>query len=472
MAVEIKEAYRTDNPLHSALVEACFLLTAAPSIAQPLAPPKEVDSMMLRSALPFAAILPLLAFAACGGSTDSSGAQPGPSTGGGDDGGGTTQPADDAGAPNTGPDPIDPKYPTAHPALPLVDYNGGPVLHAAHIINITVDGDALRDRLESFSSTITQTAWWDAVRDGYCDKGGGCVGRGDAGDPVHLAATDFTSKAFTDSSQGGAATLQDWITSMISSGKFPAPTTDTLYAIYFPDDTYTVNLDNSNSCSEFGGYHNSYNYPGNGTIPASNVQYAVVPRCDATEATTTIAASHEYIEAATDPEVGAGTAFYMHDQLWSLAGGEVGDLCVSRNDTYTESGFTVQRSWSNKAAKASHDPCVPAPAGDVYFNVAPASEQTFAAVGASKTISLTAFSDAPLDDWSIQARDTTSQYTGGDPVLQFAMDKTTVNNGTKINLTITVLAQPPQEFGGYALFSISSKSGSTTHRWPGAVRVQ
>src|SRR5262249_3642797 len=154
--------------------------------------------------------------------------------------------------------------------------------------------------------------------------------------------------------------------------------------------SYTVNLDNSGSCSEFGGYHNSYSYPGNtgtgGSIPASTVQYSVVPRCDSSIDTTTVAASHEYIEAATDPEVGAGTAFYMQDQLWSLEGGEVGDLCeTGKNSSTTESGFTVQRIWSNKAAKASHDPCVPAPAGDVYFNAAPSNEQVSAKVGDSKT---------------------------------------------------------------------------------------
>ena len=427
--------------------------------------------MMLRHVAPLFAVLPLLGFAACGGSTSSSGPSQSQDTGGDD--AGTTDNTVDA-APNNGPDPVDPNYPTTHPALPQVNYNGGRVLHAVHLINVTVDGDAQRDQLEQFSSIITKTAWWDAVRDGYCDSSGGCVGRGDAGDPVHLATTDFTTTTFTDSSQGGAATLQDWITSMISSGKFPPPATDQLYAIYFPDSSYTVNLDNSNSCSDFGAYHNSYSYPGNtstgGSIPAATVQYALMPRCDSSIETTTLSASHEYIEAATDPEVGAGTAFYMQDQLWALQGGEVGDLCVGRNDSWTESGFTVQRSWSNKAAKASHDPCVPAPAGDIYFNVAPANEQISAKVGDTKVITLTAFSDAPIDNWALTGRDLAAEF-GGTPSLSFAFDKTTVNNGTKIQMSVTVTAAPPAQFGGAALYSISSKSGSVSHRWPGAIIV-
>ena len=86
---------------------------------------------------------------------------------------------------------------------------------------------------------------------------------------MHLATTDFTTTSFTDSSTGGAATLQDWITSMISSGTFPAPTPNTLYAIFLPSDSYTVNLDGSTSCGEFGGYHNSYSYPGTAAVDAA-----------------------------------------------------------------------------------------------------------------------------------------------------------------------------------------------------------
>ena len=69
----------------------------------------------------------------------------------------------------------------------------------------------------------------------------------------------------------------------------------------------------------------------------------------------------------------------MQNQLWAFLGGEVGDLCVSYrgDDSYTESGYVVQRSWSNKAAAASHNPCVPAPdpSSQPYFNVAPGSNQ-------------------------------------------------------------------------------------------------
>ncbi len=428
---------------------------------------------MLRHVLPIVVSIPIFAFAACGGTTSS----PAPAqTGDNSDDAGTTTTTADAGTADNGPDPIDPTYPTKHPAMPIVDYQGGRIIENPHIINITVNGDAMQADLEKFSGLITSTKWWDTVRAGYCDSNGTCIGQGDAGDPVHLDPTDFPTTSFTDSSQGGASTLQPFITSLINAGKLPAPTANTLYALYFPSDAYTVNLDGSTSCGEFGGYHGSYAYPGQAAtdsapaIAAGTAVYALVPRCG-DEATTTLAASHEYIEAATDPELST-ISYYMEDQLWSLEGGEVGDLCVTsdNSDEYQESGFTVQRIWSNNAAKASHDPCVPAPAGDIYFNVAPQSESFNLKVGAKKTIVLTAFSDAPTPNWTISGIDYAEEYEGTQS-LQFDFDKTTVNNGTKVNMTITVLAAPPQDFQGAALYSIRSTQGATKQRWPGAVIV-
>ena len=58
----------------------------------------------------------------------------------------------------------------------------------------------------------------------------------------------------------------------------------------------------------------------------------------------------------------------------ALGGGETSDLCAQDPESFTEFDelpYVVQRSWSNKAASAGHDPCVPQLQGDVYFNAAP-----------------------------------------------------------------------------------------------------
>jgi hypothetical protein len=365
-------------------------------------------------------------------------------------------------------DPVDPTYPTAHTPMPLVDYNGGGIIAAPKVVTITFGSDPLRSRLEQFGDTITTTTWWDTVRAGYCapESSTNCIGKGSSGGHVNI--TTEPAASYTDSANGGESTIQDFLKAKVADGTFPAPTIDTLYVVYFPSSTQ-ISLDGASSCNEFGGYHNSVTLspPGGGSDIA--VPYAIVPRCDSAESTTTISASHEIIEAATDPDVGA-TAYYMQDQLWAFAGGEVGDLCVDftgSNDTYQESGFTVQRSWSNASAKAGHDPCVPVPKGTVYFNAAPkqGQEQLSLGVGASAVIEITAFSDAPMGDWDISALDF-DQLQTGQSHLSFSFDKAKVHNGSKVQLTVKLASRPSQ---GYAPFAIVSKSGKTTHYWPAVV---
>jgi hypothetical protein len=427
----------------------------------------------VRLVLAFTA-LGLLGAAACGGSSAPQ-ATPDP-TGVINPEAGVVPPDMDA-APEAaalGPDPVDPSYPTKHTPIPNVDDNGGGVLVNPKVVTITYVGDTKVADLEDFGDTITSTKWWDTVRDGYCDLKGDCVGQGMGAGHVHLSDTPKSS--YTDSADpNNPSTIQDMIKGYVADGTFPAPDKDTLYAIYFPS-TVSITLDGSGSCNEFGAYHNSTVV----TAPAQDggpppgpieVAYAIMPRCSGSLNELTISASHEFIEASTDPQVSA-PAYYMQNQIWAMLGGEVGDLCVSYtgDDTYQEGKYIVQRSWSNKAAAASHDPCVPAPApaDQPYFNLAPATgqDQVSMKVGDSKTITLTGFSDAPMDDWSVSAREFSS-FQGGSNVLTFVMDRQVAHNGSKINLTITLNAKPQ---GGYAIYSLTSKSKTgVEHSWPMAV---
>jgi hypothetical protein len=261
--------------------------------------------------------------------------------------------------------------------------------------------------------------------------------------------------------------IQTLIQTMVSSGKLPAPTDQTLYALYFPANV-TITLDDATSCKEFGAYHNEVSVTPEGGS-AITVSYAVMPRCGG-EQMTTLGASHELIEAATDAHPMSQPAFNMSDLAWSVLGGEVGDVCVdfsgSGNDTYSESGFTVQRTWSNKAAAASHDPCVPAPAG-AYFNVAPDKQQIALGIGESAAIELTAFSDAPSGSWSVSAKDL-GQFLGSGNVLTLSIDKTTVSNGDKTTLKVTLNSAISTGSTGVAgaPFAIVSRAGSKVHIWP------
>ena len=86
-------------------------------------------------------------------------------------------------------------------------------------------------------------------------------------------------------------------------------------------------------------------------------------------------------------------------------------------------------------------------------------------VGRKETVEVDLYSDGPVPDWTVSASDF-SQAFGGGPYLDFSWDKTTGNNGTKLHLTITVLAAGP--YGGEP-FEVVSTTGTLTNYWLGFV---
>ncbi|KAJ3330829.1 hypothetical protein HDU76_004747 [Blyttiomyces sp. JEL0837] len=63
-------------------------------------------------------------------------------------------------------------------------------------------------------------------------------------------------------------------------------------------------------------------------------------------------ASHELVEATTDPAIGVvtgaiGSPAAWYDSADGNAGGEIGDICNGQQGTVN--GYTVQKEWSNKA---------------------------------------------------------------------------------------------------------------------------
>jgi hypothetical protein len=125
----------------------------------------------------------------------------------------------------------------------------------------------------------------------------------------------------------------------------------------------------------------------------------------------------------------------------------------------------VQRSWNNANAKAGHDPCVPIPAGQTYFNVSPEKPELQLAVGGSATVMATAFSDGPLPSWDLSVVDY-GTFVSGSNHLDIAVDKATVHNGSQVAVTVTLKSNPPQ---GYEPFALVSTSAGVTHYWPMAV---
>lgn len=385
------------------------------------------------------------------------------------DGGGDAGSAPDAAGdapPADAPFPADAAPPAATPA---VRYLGGPILSAPTIVTVVFANDdpTLAARLAQFDDVITSTPWWSAVTAGYCVQPGGtpCVGPGAGAGHVTLPAADA---AYTDSLRGGESTVRALLSGRVADGTLPAPDAQTLYVLYLPEGSRIL-LDGITGCapSSFSGYHDRLAVTPPDAGAAIGAAYAVVARCSSTEAATTLQASHEIVEAATDPSPEDAPAFQMTDPAWTAFGPEVADVCaaVDADITTSESGFAVQRSWSNASAAAGHDPCVPAPA-QPYFNVAPAqgTGTLTLAVGDSADVPLYPVADGPLAAWQVSG-----VAANGSPLL-FSVQPATVTAGSHAVLTVTLASQP--SLGVDQLYGIVSQSGQTLHVWPMIVRAK
>jgi hypothetical protein len=385
-----------------------------------------------------------------------------------------------------------------HAPFPTLVYSGGALLSAVEVVTVTFAGDPMVKDLESFGATVASSSWWDAVRAGFCSTSGTtCVGDGPAGTAARIAAAPAAS--YTDSNRGGPSSLQDWLSSAIGNALVPPPDSpdsaaisNTLYVIYLPKTT-KVTLDAFTSCVDngFDGYHNAM------ALGSIVVPYAVVMECDPQPrgvpsvpvptvlANTTVTASHEILESATDP--GYSTGFAGSDVVdnypWAdVTGGvEAGDLCLDpfllNEDQTSEGPFAVQRTWSNANAAAGLDPCVPSPAGEVYFNAAPSRSFFVLDVGQSVTFEVDAFATGPMGFWGLHVQDWSSPSAS---YLSFSIaggratdagPQTQVENGSKIQVTATLLRDPgPLPYGNaYAgIVSVSYSGGqvSKAHYWP------
>jgi hypothetical protein len=200
-----------------------------------------------------------------------------------------------------------------------------------------------------------------------------------------------------------------------------------------------------------------------------------------------VTTSHEVLETASDPVNGTGFTLDLNDtNNWAwvdIAGGdEAADLCVDpfglNQDVASSGAFSVQRIWSNAQAAAGHDPCVPVPAGEVYFNVAPSQAFFVTNVGQSVTFEVTAFADGPTDAWTLVAQDWSD-----DPPMQFldisfggvsGAPSTQVKAGQTVSVTAKLIADPsglPTQEADGALISVEGTLANpvVARYWPFAV---
>ncbi len=376
----------------------------------------------------------------------------------------------DGDLPDTTPIPPNTNYPAFKVDAPQVVTGGGPQLQNAQLVPVFFSNDdaMAETQLLDFLGKLPNSAYWKPPTEEYG------VGVPTLNPAVKLAETaPMTTSDMT---------IQTWLDARITSKDLPAPNANTLYLLYYPAGT-TITEGQGQSCKTFGGYHNSIVHNG------QNVAYAVMPRCANFGPLTGInvvtgTSSHEIIEATSDPYPQQDPGYAQVDAnhiAWEfiLGGGENGDMCAQFKGVFykpADIGYSVQRSWSNKSAKAGHNPCLPTD-GTPYFNTMPLltdsvmiggqfnTKAVKIPVGQSKTIELDLFSDAPTGPWFVDATDTASQQ-GQAAQLSFTFDKQSGQNGDKIMMTIKVLKA--SQFNAEA-FILTSSAGNQDNLWIGLV---
>jgi hypothetical protein len=348
-----------------------------------------------------------------------------------------------------------------HMSLAVPD-NGGPVLANPTLVTITFAGDAERSFAESLGAYVVTSPWLSAVGPEY--------GIG-LGTQVNVELSETAPSTIDDS------TIQGLIASLIQDGTAPSPPGGTIipinagspfdapdggilfdggvpdaeaseagsgaavllpavYMIYIPSTT-TETVDGSILCDiSGGGYHNQ----AQGSFNGFTFAYAVVSQCTGSSVSDLVqSVTHEFIEGSTDPAPITRPAWTITspENIWSTFGGEVGDLCSFLSPQWSEGGYTgLQRVYSNAAAAAGGDPCLPAPS-PAYF-ATDIEPQTWVAVlaGTTKTFPVLGWSTAAMAPWALSA----SPYISSPPTFNptATLNASMLDNGQSATLTVDI----------------------------------
>lgn len=406
--------------------------------------------------------------AACGGSTSSdpadtattaggSGGSAGGTAGTGTAGsagkatGGAAGTGNAAGTSTAGTGGTGPFATAPHGTPPKMPGGNGKVLVSPQIVTVTWSTDTKVKEIEAFDEFVVQSSWIETTGADYGFGKGQHVGK--------VSITEAAPKSITDEQ------VQAFIEAKIADGTLPAPAdplnNDWLYMLYFPQGTSVV-LDGQKGCQGFLGYHNSV-YKAD-----KHLAYAVMPRCGGGGGGGHLffTASHEVHEAASDPYPLDEPSYRFEDQNvpWTFIGGETADVCIDLE--WNEGGYSLSRVYSNSAAKADKDWCVPSDPDLPMFGVYPTPSKTaYGKPGETVSIKLTAW--AATEDVGVFSLDVYPYQSTFNP--QPTLSKTEAQNGEEVTLEITIptTAKAGQDFASALV--VSSRGAGDYHMWPIAV---
>jgi hypothetical protein len=304
-------------------------------------------------------------------------------------------------------------------------------------VTINFAGETRHTDFEQYSQWLVGSNWLTTVGSEYG------IGAGTVGGTVQLADSAPTTPITS-------ADVETYLATGITNGTIPTPAggfANALFLIYYPSTAQitTTFVDGimKQNCTDWLAYH------GEAHTMGLDFSYAVVADCSLTGQALTneqemeMAASHEIIEAATD-------AFPITNPAYQVIADptsgwyayfafevEVGDLCEIPAIADMETGHVAQRIWSNAAAAAGNDPCIPTDPTVPYFNTS-ASPTTIAhvAAGATAQFQLQGWSVAPVANWTLSTDVPTDSAFS--PMITFG--NMNMNNGGTTTMSITVPA--------------------------------
>jgi hypothetical protein len=312
----------------------------------------------------------------------------------------------------------EPFTPAPAAPLPLMPMNGAGLISKVNLVTVTFSDSADDPEVNAIGEDLVTSEWYLTIAKDYGLS---------AGTHQHVRLPLPSPDLVYDAAD---------VLRVVAAGHLPSHGDgQDLYMFFFtPHTAYLA------SQAEAGGWHSTVMA---GTL---RVPYAIIkPSCSGSAGAAFVAA-HELIEAATDS--GNGDRF-------DFSQSEVGDLCDGR---YTSTaGYVLPTIWSNVAAAAGADPCIPA-SGAPFFDVgvAPGGPQVIAP-GSSLTLTVTGWSTAPVGDWRVGGATTTQVSPEGDGAKSFTVTfpDDLINNGKRLPLTIS--AAPDAKAGTNASFALVSR---------------
>jgi len=360
----------------------------------------------------------------------------------------------------------------AHAAVPQVVNLGGSVLTNPKVLAITYQSDTNVGTVTGYLNELTGVAagYWNATTSEY---GVGPLAI------VPMQSQSVTPASLTDSQ------VQAMINSNTTgtSPAWGAPDPSTVYMVVVPQGTGFDDGSMSLCCQDYSGYHDSM------SIGGTTVAYAIICECPGfdyqgetvtDELTATM--SHELIEASTDPYVESNVAWGQTDDdhaAWTIwNGGEVSDMCeYNTNFAYRPPGaqYVGQKSWSNAAALAGNDPCVPADPiayGAVAPNITTNGTLQYGGPWVTKaanimkgtmgTVDVQAYTSGPMaTPFTIVPYDYASDWSGGTRLLTLSLDSASANNGDTRHLTITPSNFDAQLHGALFILEVDWTGGQS-----------